>query len=82
MILRFVSAEEIGVVDEEALIVVVSIHKPSVNSIGVAASGFAGIWMELVRCIDLDPVLVVLCFKDVDILFAIVKKRFPTPVSL
>ena len=50
-----VRAKEIGVADEEALFVVVGVDEPAGNAIGPVAADFAGIGMEHVHAVDLDP---------------------------
>ena len=49
-----VGAEEVGVADEEALLVVVGVDEPAGDAVGAVAADFAGVGMEYVDAVDLD----------------------------
>ena len=49
-----VGAEEVGVADEEALLVVVGIDEPAGDAVGAVAADFAGVGMEHVHAVELD----------------------------
>ena len=54
-----VGPEEIGVADEETLLVVVGVDKPAGDAVGVVAADFTGVRMEYVHAVDLDLRVVV-----------------------
>ena len=53
-----VGAQEVGVADEEALLVVVGVDEPAGDAVGAVAADFAGVGMEHVHAVDLDLDLV------------------------
>ena len=66
-----VRAEEVGVADEEALLVVVGVDEPAGDAVGAVAADFAGVGMEHVHAVDLDPHLAVFGLgEDVDVRLA------------
>ena len=64
---RVVRAQEIGVADEEAFLVVVGVDEPAGDAVGAVAADFAGVGMEDVHAVDLDLDLAVLGGQDVDV---------------
>ena len=65
-----VGAEEVGVADEEALLVVVGVDEPAGDAVGVVAADFAGVGMEYIYAVDLDLDLIVGRVEDVDVWLA------------
>ena len=55
-----VGAEEVGVADEEALLVVVGVDEPAGDAVGAVAADFAGAGVEDIHAVDLDLDLAVL----------------------
>ncbi len=55
-----VRAEEVGVADEEALLVVVGVDEPAGDAVGAVADDFAGAGMEDVHAVHLHAQLAVL----------------------
>ena len=64
-----VGTEEVGVADEEALLVVVAIDEPAGDAVGGGAADFAGVGVEYIDSVDPDIDLSVLCVEDVDVRF-------------
>src|SRR5271166_894659 len=52
-----VSAQEVGMADEEALLVIVCVDEPAGDTVGAVAAHFAGVGMEHVHSLDLDAEL-------------------------
>ncbi len=52
-------AEEVGVADEEALLVVVGVNEPAGDAVGAVAADLAGVGVEDVDAVDLNLDLVV-----------------------
>ena len=67
---RVASAEEVGVADEEAFLVVVGIDEPAGDAVGAVAADFAGVGVEYIHAVDLDLDLAVFRVEDVDVRFA------------
>ena len=70
-----VGTEEVGVANEEALLVVVGIDEPAGDAVGAVAADFDGVGVEHVDAVDLDLNLarlgaVVLDRDDLDVGFA------------
>ena len=65
-----VSAEKIGVTNEEGFFVVVGVDEPAGNAFGAVAADFAGVGVEDVDAVDLDRDLAVAGVEDVDVGFA------------
>ena len=59
-LVRVVRAEEVGVADEEALLVVVGVDEPAGDAVGAVAADLAGAGVEDVDAVDLHPDLAVL----------------------
>ena len=55
-----VRAEEVGVADEEALLVVVGVDEPAGDAVGAVADDLAGLGLEDVHAVHLHPELAVL----------------------
>ena len=49
-------AQEIGVTDKEALFVVISVDKPTGDTIGAVAAHFTGVGVKHIDAVDLDAV--------------------------
>ncbi len=62
-----VGAEEVGVADEEALLVVVGIDEPAGDAVGAVAAHLAGVGVEDINSVDAHPDILVPVFQDVDI---------------
>ena len=65
-----VGAEEVGVADEEALLVVVAVDEPAGDAVGAVAADLAGVGVEHVDAVDLDLDLSVLGVEEVDVRLA------------
>src|SRR5690606_19152072 len=65
-----VGAEEVGLADEEAFAVVVGVDEPAGDAVGAVGEDFAGLWLEDVDAVDLDPDLSVVGVEHVDVGFA------------
>ena len=65
-----VGAEEVGVADEEALLVVVGVDEPTGDAIGVVATDFAGVGVEHIDAVDLDLDLILLRVEDINVRLA------------
>ena len=59
-----VRAEEVGVADEEALLVVVGVDEPAGDAVGAVAADLAGVGVEDVDAVDLHPHLAVRLRQD------------------
>ena len=66
---RVVGAKEIGVPHEEALLVVVGVDEPTGDTVRAVTANLAGVGMEDVHPIDLDPELTVTRVEEVDVGF-------------
>ena len=67
---RIIGAEEVGVADEEALLVVIAIDEPAGDAVGVVATDFAGVGMEHVDAFYFNLDLTVLCIEDINVRLA------------
>jgi hypothetical protein len=63
-------AQEIGVADEETLVVVIRVDKPAGDSFGTVAADLAGIGMEDIDAVDFYQELAVNGREDIDVRFA------------
>ena len=59
--------QEIGVADEKTLFVVVGVDEPAGDTLGAVGSDIAGLGMEYINPVDLDPDPPILGLQDVDI---------------
>ena len=75
-----VCAEEIGVADEEALLVVIGVDEPAGDAFGAVAADFAGVGMEDVHAVDLDLNLAVFGVRMSMSGSPKMTKRLPLPV--
>ncbi len=75
-LVRIVCAEEVGVADEKAFLVVICVDEPAGDTFGVVAANFASVGVEDINAVDLHLHLAVLGRKDVDVGFAENNKWF------
>ena len=61
------SAEEVGVADEEALLVVVGVDEPAGDAVRAVAAHLAGVGVEDVDAVDFDLELAVFGVENVDV---------------
>ena len=69
-LVRIIGAEEIGMADKEAFLVVVCVNEPAGYPFGSVASDFAGVGVEYVHTVNFYLNPVIFDFEDVDIRFA------------
>ena len=69
-LIRIIRSQEIGMPHEEAFLVVIRIHEPAGDAIGIVAAHLAGIGMEYVHAVDLDLNLPLVYGQDIYIRLA------------
>src|SRR5262245_60110802 len=66
-LVRVAGAEEVGLPDEEALLVVVGVDEPAGDALGAVAAHLAGAGVEDVDAVDLDAHMAVSGWENVDV---------------